>query len=58
METILRIRDICKEYHSCYDNCPFHIDDDCIIAMPPSNWSDEQLYLISKALKGERKWST
>lgn len=53
METMLKIRDICKEHHSCYDNCPFHVDNECVLMIPPSNWSDEQLYLISKALKGD-----
>lgn len=53
MKTILKIRNICKEHHSCYDNCPFHVDNECVLSIPPANWSDENLYLISKALKGE-----
>lgn len=55
METILRMRDICKEHHSCYDNCPFHVDNECVLGIPPANWSDEDLYLISKALKGDKE---
>ena len=55
MKTILKLRDICKEHHSCYDSCPFHVDNECILTIPPANWSDENLYLISKALKGEKE---
>ena len=53
METILKMREICKAHHSCYDDCPFHVDHECILGIPPANWSDENLYLIDKALKGE-----
>ena len=53
MKTILKIRDICKEHHSCYDNCPFHVDNECVIGIPPANWSTKDLYLIAKVLKGD-----
>lgn len=53
METIMKMRDICKAHSSCYDNCPFHWDNECVLTIPPANWSDENLYLISKALKDE-----
>lgn len=55
METILKIRDICKEHHSCYDNCPFHVDNECVLSIPPANWSDGDLYLIGKAVGQEPK---
>lgn len=53
METILKIRDICKKYSSCYDDCPFYVDNECVLSIPPANWSDENLYLISKAVEQE-----
>lgn len=49
MNDILRIREICKAHKSCYE-CPFHIDDECLICIPPSNLDDEQLYQIGKVL--------
>lgn len=49
MNDILRIREICKAHKSCYE-CPFHIDDECLICIPPSNLDDEQLCQIEKAL--------
>jgi hypothetical protein len=56
METILKMRDICKKYRSCYDGCPFHVENECVLTIPPANWSDENLYLISKALKDETEF--
>ena len=53
MKDILRIREICKAHRSCYDDCPFHVDNECVLTMPPANWSVKNLYLIDKALKGE-----
>lgn len=49
MNDILRMREICKAHKSCYE-CPFHIDDECLICIPPANLDDEQLYQIEKIL--------
>lgn len=51
METILKIREICKAYDKCYDGCLFHVDHECVLGIPPANWSDEDLYLIGKAVE-------
>ncbi len=49
MNDILRIREICKSHKSCYE-CPFHIDGECLICIPPANLDDEQLCQIEKVL--------
>lgn len=50
MNDILRMREICKEHKSCHDGCPFYTGNECVLSIPPSSWSDEQLYQIDKVL--------
>ena len=55
METILKMRDICKAHTKCFDGCPLYADGECLVCIPPANLSDEQLYLIDKALKEDEE---
>lgn len=53
-EKLKKLRDICRSYHSCYDGCPLDVEKGgCVMAEPPSNWSDEDIEKITQLVKGE-----